>query len=70
MHKDAGKLIVHAHLFTMKGDGVGYVADGAVAVQGRRPARGCRPCAPRHGTPGSYGSRTALIPGNTKGFGV
>lgn len=34
MHKDAGKLIVHAHLFTMKGDGVGYVADGAVAVQG------------------------------------
>lgn len=28
------KLLVHAHLFTMKGHGVGYVADGAVAVAG------------------------------------
>jgi 5-methylthioadenosine/S-adenosylhomocysteine deaminase len=27
-------LIVHAHLFTMRGEGVGYVADGAVAVRG------------------------------------
>ena len=25
-------LVTHAHLFTMAGDGVGYVADGAVAV--------------------------------------
>ena len=28
------KLLVHAHLFTMQGQGVGYVADGAVAVAG------------------------------------
>jgi 5-methylthioadenosine/S-adenosylhomocysteine deaminase len=27
-------LFVHAHLFTMTGDGVGYIADGAVAVRG------------------------------------
>ena len=26
-------LIIHAHLFTMKGDGVGYVPDGAVAIR-------------------------------------
>ena len=30
------KLIIHAHLFTMEGDGVGYMADGAVAVRGER----------------------------------
>lgn len=29
-------LITHAHLFTMQGDGVGYVADGAVAVRGHQ----------------------------------
>ena len=38
MHENADKLIVHAHLFTMQGDGVGYVADGAVAVRGDRIA--------------------------------
>ena len=27
-------LFIHAHLFTMAGNGVGYVADGAVAVRG------------------------------------
>ena len=27
-------MFVHAHLFTLVGDGVGYVADGAVAVRG------------------------------------
>ena len=27
-------LFLHAHLFTMQGDGVGYVPDGAVAVRG------------------------------------
>jgi 5-methylthioadenosine/S-adenosylhomocysteine deaminase len=31
-------LIAHAHLFTMQGQGVGYVADGAVAVKGSRIA--------------------------------
>ena len=36
MRENADKLIAHAHLFTMQGDGVGYVADGAVAVQGNR----------------------------------
>ncbi len=30
----ADVLITHAHMFTMRGAGVGYVADGAVAVQG------------------------------------
>ena len=29
-------LIIHAHLFTMEGEGVGYIADGAVAIQGTR----------------------------------
>ena len=32
----ADMLITHAHMFTMQGDGVGYVAEGAVAVQGSR----------------------------------
>ncbi|MBL7161975.1 MAG: amidohydrolase family protein [Anaerolineales bacterium] len=36
--------ITHAHLFTMQGDGVGYVPDGAVAVQkGRIAAVGPTP---------------------------
>ena len=34
----ADRLVVHAHLFTMEGDGVGYVADGAVAVRGQQIA--------------------------------
>jgi 5-methylthioadenosine/S-adenosylhomocysteine deaminase len=34
----ADVLVTHAHLFTMAGDGVGYVADGAVAVRGSRIA--------------------------------
>jgi len=38
MYVNADKLISHAHLFTMTGDGVGYVADGAVAVRGDRIA--------------------------------
>ena len=29
-------LFVHAHLFTMEGTGVGYLADGAVAIRGNR----------------------------------
>ncbi|MBT3313337.1 MAG: amidohydrolase family protein [Anaerolineae bacterium] len=29
-------LIIHAHLFTMQGDGVGYIPDGAVAVKDGR----------------------------------
>jgi len=31
-------LITHAHLFTLRDEGVGYVADGAVAVKGSRIA--------------------------------
>jgi 5-methylthioadenosine/S-adenosylhomocysteine deaminase len=31
-------LITHAHLFTMHGNGVGYLADGAVAITGNRIA--------------------------------
>ncbi|MHC4607859.1 MAG: amidohydrolase family protein, partial [Planctomycetota bacterium] len=31
-------VVVHAHLFTLEGDGVGYVSDGAVAVKGNRIA--------------------------------
>jgi len=34
MAQPVGTLITHGHLFTMEGDGVGYVADGAVAVSG------------------------------------
>ncbi len=29
-------LFTHAHLFTMQGEGVGYIADGAVAIDGKR----------------------------------
>ena len=38
MPERADALITHAYLFTMQGDGVGYIADGAVAVQGSRIA--------------------------------
>ena len=38
MTEHATKLIIHAHLFTMQGDGVGYVADGAIAIEGSRIA--------------------------------
>ena len=34
MAEQIDTLILHAHLFTMQGQGVGYVADGAVAIQG------------------------------------
>jgi 5-methylthioadenosine/S-adenosylhomocysteine deaminase len=36
MTEHATKLIIHAHLFTMQRDGVGYVADGAIAIEGSR----------------------------------
>jgi 5-methylthioadenosine/S-adenosylhomocysteine deaminase len=36
MPEHADTLITHAHLFTMQGEGVGYIADGAVAISGRR----------------------------------
>jgi 5-methylthioadenosine/S-adenosylhomocysteine deaminase len=38
MSEHADVLITHAHLFTLAGEGVGYVADGAVAVSGDRVA--------------------------------
>ncbi|MFZ5915613.1 MAG: amidohydrolase family protein [Chloroflexota bacterium] len=38
MAAHADTLITHAHLFTLSGPGVGYLADGALAVQGRRIA--------------------------------
>jgi 5-methylthioadenosine/S-adenosylhomocysteine deaminase len=38
MAETVDMLITHAHLFTMRGDGVGYVGDGAVAVKGSRVA--------------------------------
>jgi 5-methylthioadenosine/S-adenosylhomocysteine deaminase len=34
--KHIDTLIVHGHLFTMRGPGVGYVPDGAVAIRGTR----------------------------------
>ena len=34
MPEHADSLVTHAHLFTLQGDGVGYIADGAVAVTG------------------------------------
>jgi 5-methylthioadenosine/S-adenosylhomocysteine deaminase len=36
MNEQADKVITRAHLFTLEGEGVGYVPDGAVAVQGQR----------------------------------
>lgn len=36
MPQAVSTLITHAHLFTMQGEGVGYIADGAVAVAGAR----------------------------------
>lgn len=36
MTEPCNLLITHAHLFTMQGPGVGYLADGAVAVRGQR----------------------------------
>ena len=35
MEENADILITHSHLFTLQGEGVGYVPDGAVAVKGR-----------------------------------
>ena len=36
MPQPVTSLITHAHLFTMQGEGVGYIADGAVAIDGKR----------------------------------
>ena len=38
MTEHADILITHAYLFTLQGQGVGYVADGAVAITGSRIA--------------------------------
>jgi 5-methylthioadenosine/S-adenosylhomocysteine deaminase len=38
MPEYADSLVIHAHLFTLQGEGVGYLADGAVAVEGPRIA--------------------------------
>lgn len=38
MTDHANTLIIHAHLFTMQGEGVGYIGDGALAIQGKRIA--------------------------------
>jgi 5-methylthioadenosine/S-adenosylhomocysteine deaminase len=38
MTDHADRLIVHAHLFTLQGEGVGYVPDGALAIRGSRIA--------------------------------
>jgi 5-methylthioadenosine/S-adenosylhomocysteine deaminase len=38
MVQQADALIVHGHLFTMAGQGVGYIEDGALAVRGTRIA--------------------------------
>lgn len=34
MKRQVDTLVINGHLFTMQGDGVGYVADGALAVEG------------------------------------
>src|ERR687885_1892522 len=34
--KQVDILVMHAHLFTMQGTGVGYIADGAIAIEGSR----------------------------------
>lgn len=38
MPEQADIVVTHAHLFTLRGDGVGYLPDGAVAIQGDRIA--------------------------------
>lgn len=38
MTEHADLLITHAHLFTLRGEGVGYVPDGAIAIRGPRIA--------------------------------
>ena len=38
MTEFCSKLIVHTHLFSMTGEGVGYIEDGAVAVGGNQVA--------------------------------
>jgi 5-methylthioadenosine/S-adenosylhomocysteine deaminase len=38
MPEDCDILITHAHLITMQGPGVGYIADGAVSIKGKRIA--------------------------------
>jgi 5-methylthioadenosine/S-adenosylhomocysteine deaminase len=63
MSEDADKLVAHAYLFTMKGDGVGYVADGAVAVRGGHIAA----AGPTSDL--AARSRASETP-DTKGFGV
>jgi 5-methylthioadenosine/S-adenosylhomocysteine deaminase len=35
MSQPVSTLLTHAHLFTMQGAGVGYIADGAVAIDGK-----------------------------------
>ncbi|MCB0075334.1 MAG: amidohydrolase, partial [Caldilineaceae bacterium] len=35
-NEHADILITHGHLLTMQGDGVGYMADGALAIGGNR----------------------------------
>ena len=36
MTDHANTLITHAHLFTMQGEGVGYIGDGALAIQNKQ----------------------------------
>jgi 5-methylthioadenosine/S-adenosylhomocysteine deaminase len=36
MNQHVDTLITHAHMFTMRGSGVGYIADGALAISGSR----------------------------------
>jgi 5-methylthioadenosine/S-adenosylhomocysteine deaminase len=38
MAENADILVLHAHLFTMQGEGAGYISDGAVAVRGNELA--------------------------------
>ncbi|MCX7668663.1 MAG: amidohydrolase family protein, partial [Anaerolineae bacterium] len=38
MNEYADILVTHGHLFTMQGEGVGYIPDGAVAITGSRIA--------------------------------
>jgi len=38
MPEQADTLVIRAHLFTLRGEGVGYIADGALAVKGGRIA--------------------------------
>ena len=74
MAEHADILITHAHLFTLQGEGVGYVADGAVGHHARRgsgrdslDAAGAVPLLSSHHPSGGAGWDPPQRPGSAQG---